>query len=73
MESLTREDGASPDVVADLERLARSARRDMGDAATEATGENVRPAGIVDDPRPLTEYSPDHPYIVAEYDLRERG
>ena len=31
-------------------------------------GRGVRPIGRVDDPKPLTVYDPDHPYMVAEYD-----
>jgi hypothetical protein len=27
----------------------------------------------VPDPKPLTEYDPDHPYIVAIYDLEDAG
>jgi hypothetical protein len=27
----------------------------------------------VANPRPLTQYDPSHPYIMALYDLKERG
>jgi arylsulfatase A-like enzyme len=62
-----------PDVVAQLEALLQEARSDMGDTATESIGANVRPAGKVENAKPLTEWNEDHPYIVAEYDLEERG
>ena len=62
-----------PDVVAQLISLAHAARQDMGDDATGTVGQNTRPIGKVEDARPLTEYSEDHPYIIAEYDLSERG
>ena len=45
----------------------------MGCAASGVVGKNCRPAGQVGDPKPLTEYDPKHPYIVAMYDLEEAG
>ncbi len=62
-----------PDVVARLEAAAEAMRRDIGDARRGVAGTRVRPAGRVVDPVPLTVYDPDHPYVVAEYDLAERG
>jgi len=53
--------------------LRRDLRRDLGDAATGVRGENIRPIGRVDNPKPLTEYDPDHPYIMAMYDKHHRG
>jgi len=47
---------------------ARKCRKDLGDAATGQEGENCRPPGRVEDPAPLTEFDPDHPYIVSMYD-----
>ena len=41
--------------------------------ATGRTGADVRPAGRVAHPAPLTTYDPDHPYYLAEYDLADRG
>lgn len=58
----------NPDIVSELKQLLDDCRRDMGDEATGVEGENRRPAGWVDNPKPLTEYHPDHPYIVALYD-----
>ena len=57
-----------PDVVKELSALADACRCDLGDAITETTGENRRPAGQVDNPKPLTTYDPNHPYIIALYD-----
>ena len=37
--------GQHPDVVKRLEALAEKAREDLGDAATERAGNNVRPIG----------------------------
>ncbi len=62
-----------PEVVAELTRRLDECRKDMGDEATGVVGENVRPIGRVDDPKPLTEYDPDHPYIIAMYDKPNRG
>ncbi len=59
---------ANPEVVARLQGLADGAREDLGDHRTGAEGANCRPCGVVADPRPLTEYREDHPYIVAMYD-----
>jgi hypothetical protein len=44
-------------------------RADLGDALTGTTGSGCRPFGRCPDPKPLTTYDPDHPYIVALYDL----
>ena len=63
----------NPDVVAELEKLSEEFRNDMGDTRCDRTGSDVRPIGEVADPKPLTLYDPDHPYIMAEYDLPHRG
>ncbi len=48
-------------------------RDDLGDEATGAKGKNVRPIGHVDNPDTLTHLDPEHPYIIAMYDLKDRG
>ncbi len=62
-----------PQIVAELTALIEDCRADMGDEATGVIGENIRPLGAVDNPVTLTQYDPDYPYIIAEYDLKERG
>ncbi len=62
-----------PDVVAELEARAETARRSLGDARLGRTGSEVRPIGTVPNPSPLTTFDPDHPYVIAEYDLPDRG
>ncbi|MGH1492503.1 MAG: sulfatase family protein [Acidimicrobiales bacterium] len=62
-----------PDVVVRLSALAEQARTSLGDARFDRPGNDVRPIGRVDDAQPLTEYDPDHPYYLAEYDLDHRG
>ena len=62
-----------PEVVARLEALAERARAALGDERLQRTGTEVRPIGHVSTARPLTEYDPEHPYFIAEYDLADRG
>lgn len=57
-----------PGVVAQLWAFADRVREELGDAALEIEGNARRPIGRVDNPRPLTEYDENHPYIVASYD-----
>lgn len=64
---------AHPDVVARLDSYAERARESLGDERLGRVGSEIRPIGRVDDPAPLTTYDPDHPYVVAEYDLADRG
>ena len=45
-----------PDIVERLEALADAARRDLGDVATGALGAGTREPGVVEAPRPLTEF-----------------
>ena len=61
------------DVVAALTAKLDSCRRDIGDEATGIRVENIRPAGRVDNPDTLTHYDPEHPYIVAMYNTKDRG
>lgn len=60
-------------VVAELTALVDAARADLGDERLGIEGSGARPLGTVDDPVPLTEFDPDHPYFMAEYDLADRG
>ena len=57
-----------PEIVARLEALAEECRNDIGDTVLGVKGENARPIGRVSDAAPLTNFDPDHPYIVAMYD-----
>ncbi len=58
-----------PDTLRQLEAHAGKCREDIGDEVTGVTGANCRPAGHVDNAKALTEYDPNHPYIIAMYDL----
>lgn len=60
--------GTNPEVVRDLMAEVQQVRLRCGDAHTGAPGQDMRPVGIVDDPRPLAVHDPAHPYLVALYD-----
>ena len=60
-----------PEIVARLQAVAAEVRADLGDAARGITGAGVRPKGKVTNPKPLTEYNEDHPYMAAMYDLAD--
>ena len=62
-----------PSIVADLSARMDECRHDMGDEACGIKGKNVRAIGSVDSPDTLTQYNPEHPYIIALYDLKDRG
>ncbi len=62
-----------PDIVRRLEGYADAARLDLGDAVLGFEGSGCRPAGRVENPQTLTHYDPDHPYMMAMYDLPDRG
>ena len=62
-----------PDVVAELTALIGAMQADLGDDRIDLIGPGARPMGKVTDPVPLTEFDPDHPYFMAEYDLADRG
>ncbi|MHC4915859.1 MAG: sulfatase family protein [Planctomycetota bacterium] len=62
-----------PEVVAELGKKLEECRRDIGDRRTGVEGENCRPIGRVPEGRTLTTYDPDHPYVIAEYDLPHFG
>ncbi len=62
-----------PDIVAMIMRRIQLCREDIGDAFTETKGNNIRPIGMVKDPKPLTVYDETHPYIFSMYDKNEIG
>lgn len=61
------------EIVARLEKLIAACREDLGDAITGVQGRNRRPAGHVDNARPLAAWDASHPYIIAMYDLPDVG
>ena len=56
-------------IVKKMRKLLDEARTDMGDDLNSAEGKNTRPVGKVDDPKFITSFDPEHPYIIAEYDM----
>ncbi|WP_309379997.1 sulfatase family protein [Cerasicoccus frondis] len=62
-----------PDIVASLMAKVEACREDIGDSELGIIGANCRRIGRVDNPDTLTHYDPSHPYIVAMYDLKQRG
>jgi arylsulfatase A-like enzyme len=62
-----------PSIIDALDAHAERARASIGDASTGRSGADVRAAGRVETPKPLTTFDPAHPYYMAEYDLSERG
>ena len=64
---------SNPDVVKALSEAADACRIDIGDDSTGVIGRNIRLIGRVEHADTLTHYDPDHPYLVAMYDLKDRG
>lgn len=62
-----------PEVVTSLTAAANHYRQTLGDDRTGSIGAEVRPIGRVESPQTLTEFDPSHPYVIAEYDLPDRG
>lgn len=62
-----------PDIVAKMSQLANEWRKELGDSSTNIKGENIRLPGYVSNPKKLTQYNPNHPYIIAIYDKAEDG
>ncbi len=63
--------GQFPDIEVKCKELIDNARIDLGDDRLGIKGINTRPVGRVENPKTLTEYDLDHPYIVAMYDVSE--
>jgi hypothetical protein len=59
--------------VARLSAILERAREELGDERLGKKGSGTRPAGRVPNPKPLTEYDENHPYIVALYDKDDWG
>ncbi len=64
---------AHPDIVAKLSRKLQEMREELGDRLLGVTGKNERPHALSDNPKPLTAYDPNYPYIEPSYLLDEAG
>ncbi len=60
-----------PDIVREIEREAEEFRRLFGDRRLNREGSEVREVGVCTNPKPLTEYDENHPYMIAYYDLAD--
>ncbi len=62
-----------PDIAADLLQEMQPFRTALGDFFDGTIGKEVRPCTQIANPKPLTTYDENHPYIVAIYDKDDRG
>lgn len=60
-----------PEIVAEIEVEAEEFRRIFGDRRLNRVGTEIREAGACENPKPLTEYDENHPYMIAYYDLAD--
>ncbi|MCA1809544.1 MAG: sulfatase [Lentisphaerae bacterium] len=60
-----------PEIVTELEMAAEEFRRMFGDRRLNRAGTEIREAGACQNPKPLTEYDKNHPYMIAYYDLAD--
>ena len=63
----------NPELVRRIMEEVEICRNALGDTFTKTVGAGVRPIGKVDDPKPLTCYEEDYPYIIPMYDKVEAG
>lgn len=61
------------EIVKKLSNLADEYRKSLGDKSLNIKGNEVRAASKIDNPKPLTKFNENHPYMYAEYDKGERG
>jgi hypothetical protein len=62
-----------PEVVKRLSEAMTGIRAELGDKRLGIEGSERRPPAICADPRPLTTFNPDFPYIEPAYELDEGG
>ena len=67
------EDAQDKNIVEDLLVSIDNCIRELGDKSLNITGTEVRPAARIENPKTLTTYEKNHPYMYAEYDKGERG
>jgi arylsulfatase A-like enzyme len=64
---------AHPEVVQRLSQSMAGIRAELGDTRLGIQGNARRPAAVTADPKPLTTFDPDYPYIEPSYLLNEAG
>ncbi len=62
-----------PEIAENLLASMQKYRDAFGDYFDGTVGTKVRPCTQIKNPKPLTEYDENHPYIVAIYDKDDRG
>lgn len=62
-----------PEITNKLFEMIKEFQNDLGDEHEKITGKNIRPVGKVQNPKPLTSYDENHPYIIAMYDKEDVG
>ncbi len=60
-----------PEIVAQIEEAAEEFRLAFGDKRLGRVGKDIRETGLCKNPKPLTEYDENHPYMIAYYDLAD--
>jgi arylsulfatase A len=64
---------AHPEVVGRLSRAMAAIRAELGDSRLGIEGHSRRKPAVAPDPRPLTRFDPDYPYLEPTYLLNEAG
>ncbi len=64
---------SNPEILADLMSSMERYRKAFGDMCDGSLGDEIRPCAEIDNPKPLTEYDENHPYVVLMYDKDDRG
>jgi arylsulfatase A-like enzyme len=62
-----------PEIVRDLIRKMKEMGEAIGDKVNGYPGTERRPPAVTEDPKPLTEFDPDYPYIEPSYLLDQAG
>ncbi|MFL2653286.1 MAG: sulfatase [Dehalococcoidia bacterium] len=61
------------DIVEQLLISVNNCIETLGDKSLNITGSEIRKAGRIENPKTLTTFEENHPYMYAEYDKGERG
>ncbi len=62
-----------PDVVAHITQIIEQYKKILGDKKSSEKGNSCRKSGWCKNPKFLTHYDPNHPYIIALYDKNDMG
>jgi len=62
-----------PEIISELTEIYKRYKTKLGDSLSGTEGSESRKCGYVENPVTLTEYDPNHPYIIAMYDKDDMG